>query len=224
MPSDKGAAGKPRNLLTRSPNINEVGMDQEQQGEGDLAEPVPDTDGLPVLLPPPSDYQAGDLIEMYDDGDRAALLAVCLGHINGTYHLYTANGKWMPMSRINSHFVVKNFVSEMEMEPAFEKLPKDDLPPETLRAMRELKMGPDRVSGAQLLRKMARFQEQYEKVLQSFATSFEKAHEILAEGKERYLTLEQMATRLMGKAGDAAPLEHVHRPASLICCPPYYHQ
>lgn len=212
MPTDKGDAGKPRNLLTRSRNIDEVGMNQED-GKDDLAEPLSDTDGSPVLLPPPSDFQAGDLIELQENGDRIALMAVCLAFINGTYHFYTATGRWVPLTTVSTHFVVKKFVSDAELEPVVEKLPKGDVSAETLRAMRDLKMGPDRVSGAQLLRRMARFQEQSEVVLQRFATRFEKAHETLAQGKERYLTLDQIATRLMGK-------ESALRPSNSLITPP----
>ncbi|ROW10962.1 hypothetical protein VMCG_01038 [Cytospora schulzeri] len=204
MPTDKGDSGKPRNLLTRSRNVEEVGAEQED-GKGDLAEPVPDTDGSVDLLPPPSDFQAGDLIEMFENGDRIALLAVCLGYIDGTYHFYTATGKWYPLTRVSTKFLVRNFVSQNELQPVIDKLPKGDVSYETMKAMKELKMGPDRMCGAMLLRRMSKFLDQSEIVLQKFATRFESAHETLVEGDERYLTLEQIASRLMKSKGALNP-------------------
>ncbi|KUI66014.1 Mitochondrial protein cyt-4 [Cytospora mali] len=209
MPSDNGDAAKPRNLLTRARNLDEVASGQED-GTAKADQPVPDKDGLFELFPPPSSFKAGDLIEMHEDGERMALLAVCLGYINGSYHFYTATGKWHPAQGMSTHFVVRDFASEKDMGPVIEKLPKGDLPEETLRMMRELKMGPDRTCGAVLLRKMAKFQEQAEIVLQRLATRLENAHKILAEEDARYLTLEQMASHLMGR-----PLNVPLNPASL---------
>lgn len=209
MPTDKGDAGRPVNLLTRSRNVDDVGL-VEQDDKVELGEPLPDTDGSVDLLPPPSDFQAGDLIEMHEDGERMSLLAVCLGFINGTYHFYTATGKWHPVSRMSTHFLVRNFVSKEELEPVIDKLPKGDVSYETLRAMKELKMGPDRACGAVLLRRMAKFLEQSEIVLQKFATRFESAHETLAGEHERVLTLEQIASRLMEVKGPLGP--HANAP------------
>ncbi|ROW14716.1 hypothetical protein VPNG_03769 [Cytospora leucostoma] len=199
MPSDNGPAGQPRNTLTRAriPDDLEVAG---QEPRSELDQPLPDRDGSLETLSPPTDFKAGDLIEMYEDGDRVALLAVCLGHFNDMYHFYTATGKWHPTPRVSTHFIVKNFVEEKELEPVLAKLP-EELTPETLQAVKQLKLGPDRTSGAGLLKKMAKFKELTEVVLQKYATRFENAHETLAQSDERYFTLEQIASRLMSKNG-----------------------
>lgn len=212
--TDKGEPGRPRNSLTRSRNVDEVSLG-EADDRGELGEPLPDTDGSLDPLPLPSDFQAGDLIELHDDGDRVSLLAVCLGFIDGTYHFYTATGKWHPMLKAATHFLIRNFVSEKELQPVVDKLPKGDVSYETMRAMRDLKMGPDRACGAQLLRKMAKFSELSEVVMQKYATRFECAHETLAQGNERYFTLEQIASRLMGPKGSLAPANVPIQPYAL---------
>lgn len=194
-PADNGRAGEPRNLLTRSRHVDELGLGSEEGP--DLDQPLSDGDGFLELLPPPSEFKAGDLVELQEYGDRMSLMAVCLGNIHGVYHFYTATGKWYPVPRLTTHFVVKNFAPNKALEPVIDKLPKEALPWETLKTMKDLKMGPDRKSGGELLRMMLKFQEKAEADLQRFATRFENAHGILAHKRERYLTLDRIAARLI---------------------------
>jgi hypothetical protein len=195
--ADNSGPGKARNVLIRPRHLEEL---EPEEGEPTaLDQALPDSDGLLDLLPPPSEFKAGDLIELHDDGDRTAMLAICIGNIHGVYHFYTMSGRWHPTPIATSHFVVRNFVGDESLKPVIDKLPKEALPFETLRAMKELKMGPDRVSGAALLRTMHKFQQKMEAALQQHATRLQDAHEILASGQDRYLTLEQIATRLINR-------------------------
>ncbi|POS69695.1 cytochrome-4 [Diaporthe helianthi] len=195
IPKDSGGPGRARNLVIRARLLDEI---EPEEGEPTaLDEALPDSDGLLDLLPAPSQFRAGDLIELQDDGDRASMLAVCLGNFHGIYHFYTMNGKWYPTPITKSQFVVRNFADDKALRPVIEKLPKEALPFETLRAMKDLRMGPDRASGAALLRTMNTFQENTQVALQQYATRFQNAREILAGGKDRYLTLEQITSRLL---------------------------
>jgi hypothetical protein len=197
IPADNGGPGRARNVLTRARNLDEL---EPQEAEPTaLDQPLPDSDGLLDLLPPPSAFEAGDLVELHDDSERTAMLAVCLGNIHGVYHFYTMSGKWLPAPMTTSHFVVRNFVDEAALKPAIDKLPKEALPFETLKAMKNLKMGPGRASGAALLRAMQRFQQKMDAALQQYATRLENAHEILGSGQDRYLTLEQITARLISE-------------------------
>lgn len=195
LPADSGGAGKARNLLTRARHLDELRLDDGERT--DLDQPLPDSDGFLDLLPAPSQFRAGDLIELLEDGDRMAILAICLGNFHGVYHFYTVTGKWHPTPKASSNFVIRNFVAEKLLHPVIDKLPKEALPWETLRAMKQLKMGPDRESGGALLRAMLKFQQRAEAALQKHATRLESAHQILADGHDRYLTLEQITTRLI---------------------------
>lgn len=211
VPADKSGPGRARNVLIRPRHLDEL---EPEEGEPTaLDEALPDNDGLLDLLPPPSDFKAGDLIELLqEDGDRTPMLAICLGNIHGIYHFYTTTGKWHPTPLTTSNFVVRNFVGEESLNPVFDKLPKDALPLETLRAMKELKMGPDRASGAELLRAMFDFQQKTGDALQKYATRLQNAHEILASGQDRHLTLEQIAIRLINrqsKKGDRSVPSHI---------------
>lgn len=202
LPKDSTGPGKARNLVIRARLLDEVEPDEREPTA--LDEALPDNDGLLDLLPLPSQFRAGDLIELQDDGDRVAMLAVCLGNFHGIYHFYTMTGKWHTTPMVKSHFVVRNFVDDEALKPIIEKLPKEALPLETLRAMKDLKMGPDRASGAALLRTMNTFQQNTQVALQQHATRFQNAHEILASEKDRHLTLEQIASRLTKRKGGRA--------------------
>ncbi|KAG6363219.1 hypothetical protein INS49_008315 [Diaporthe citri] len=197
VPADYGSSGKVRNLLTRARHLDELRLDE---GEGaDLEQPLPDSDSFLDLLPPPSEFKAGDLIELQEDSDRAAILAICLGNLHGIYHFYTITGKWHPTPKTSSNFVVRDFVGAQLLQPIVDKLPKEALPFETLRAMKELKMGPDRESGGALLHVMLKFQQKAEAAVQQYAIRLENAHEILSKGHDRYLTLDQVATSLIDR-------------------------
>ncbi|KAG8164596.1 hypothetical protein KVR01_004871 [Diaporthe batatas] len=199
LSKDSLVPGKARNLSVRARPLGEI---EPEEGEPTaLDEALPDSDGLFDLLPPPSRFRAGDLIELQDDGDVVPLLGVCLGNFHGIYHFYTTSGKWFPTPTVTSHFVVRNFVDDEALQPVIDKLPKEALPLETLRAMKDLKMGPDRASGAALLRTMNIFQQKMQVALQQHATQFQNAHEILASEKDSYLTLEQIASRLTKRKG-----------------------
>lgn len=196
LATDYGGPGKARNVLTRPRHLDELRLDE---GDGaDLEQPLPDSDSFLDLLPPPSDFKAGDLIELSGDGDRVPILAICLGNFHGIYHFYTITGKWHPTPKASSNFVVKGFVGAQYLQPIIDKLPKEALPFETLRAMKDLKMGPDRESGGVLLRTMLKFQERAEADVQRYATRLENAHEILAK-HDRYLTLTQAANTLIDR-------------------------
>lgn len=146
------------------------------------------------------------MIEFQEEGNRTALQAVCLGHINGFYHFYTITGKWVPGRRISSHFVVRGFVDEKILQPIIEKLPQEVLPLETLRTMANMKLGPDRVCAAELLRKMIKFQQDTDTILQRYATKFEKAHDIVSKTGKRYVTLNEVYTCLFSHEKKPVPL------------------
>lgn len=195
VPADYGSTGNTRNLLTVARHLGEVRLNE---GEGaELDQPLPDSDSLLDLLPPPSEFKAGDLIELQDDADRMGILAICLGSLHGIYHFYTITGKWQPTLKVVSNFIVRGHVPKKILQPAIDQLPKEALSLETLRAMKELKMGPDRESGGTLLRDMLKFQQKAEATTQQYATRLENAHEILANGRDSHLTLVQIASRLI---------------------------
>lgn len=197
VPADTGGAGSVQNLLTRARHLDELRLDEGDRA--DVGQQLPDSEDFLDLLPPPSEFKAGDLIDLQGVGDRMSVLAACLGNIHGVYHFYTITGKWYPTLKTTSNFVARNFFDEEQLQPVIEKLPKEALPFETLKAMKELKMGPDRESGGPLLRHMVKFQQKAEAVFQKHAPRLEKAHEILAKDGDSHLTLEQITTRLIPK-------------------------
>lgn len=214
MPADHGNTGTARNSLTRARHLDELRLDQGESAG--LDQPLPDSDSLLDLLPPPSDFKAGDLVELQEAGDRIGVLAICLGNLHGVYHFYTSTGRWHPAGQTSSNFVVRNFVSKDILQPAIERLPKEALPLETLRAMKDLKMGPNREAGGELLRKMLNFQKRAEATIQEHATRLENAHEILANDRKSHVTLAEIAHKLKvsnGNIGRILPhiLYAVHR-------------
>lgn len=201
MIPDSAESGRTINLLTRARNLSELSLDEEDRSS-DLDQPFSDSDGSLEFLPSPSDYRAGDLIEHREDGERLPLLGICLGHVNGYYHFYLNTGQWAPLLKVRTKFVVRNFVDEKHVKPLVDKLPKETLPIETLRSMSKMKLGPDRVCGAELLRKMTQFQQASDRVLQEYAPRFENAHELVAEAGARYATLPKIHEHVIGTAKD----------------------
>lgn len=200
MPVDVGDSAGPRNTGTRARVVDESAL---ERAASDLTadQQFLDRDGSVDFLPPPSAFEAGDVFEYREEGDRNGIpiIAVCLGYINGHYHFYTANGLWAVASAINTNFIQRNFATEAEMRPVIEKLPKGKLSKAEVHEMRLRGQGPDRVAGAALLHKMNQFVEDTDEMLQKYATRFEKAHEIVSAGDERYLTLDQIKDRLLAK-------------------------
>lgn len=201
MAVDTSDAGGPRNIGTRARVVDESALENAGADDSTTDQHFLDRDGLLDLLRPPSTFEAGDVFEYREEGEGVGqpVVAVCLGYINGFYHFYTAHGKWAVSLGATTHFFHRNFASEAEMRPVIEELPQGDLSLDDMRQMSRRGMGPSRVAGAVLLRKMTQFLQATDEVLQQYATQFERAHEIVARGDERYLTLEQIRQRLLAK-------------------------
>lgn len=205
MRNDNGGSGRPRNSLTKTPQPDQLSLETENL-DSPADTPFPDGDGSIDLLPPPSVFCAGDLIEYHGEGGRMAIVAICLGHINGYYHFYTSTGKWSTVTNITTHFVVRNFVDKQALQPVIDKLPKGDLSLDTLRSMKRMNMGPDRVCGSHLLDKMHKFMLESDLVLQKHALSLENAHELVAKDGRRYVTLLEIYACVIGKAKGMKPV------------------
>lgn len=202
---DSPEAGATSNILTRTRSIRELPWDGGDR-RSDLDQPLPNIDGSVDFIPTPTDFRAGDLVEFREDGERLSLLAICLGHHNGCYHFYLNTGEWAPMLKMKTKFVIRHFVDEKTVEPLLEKLPKERLPIETLRAMSKMKLGPDRVSGAELLRRMNRFQYDSDRVLQQYSPRLENAHELVAEADKKYATLSEIHELVIASAEKYKPV------------------
>lgn len=189
--TESNDTGKPVNLLTRPRGMNDVSWEGEGR-DAALDQPIPDTDGSFGWFAAPTDCRPGDLVEHIEEGERLSKLGICLGFLNGYYHFYLATGEWAPKSKLRAKFLVRNFVPESEVRPLVEKLPKERLSLEALWALSKRKLGPDRVCGAELLRKMAQFQVESDEVLQKYSTRLEKAHDLLLETGESYVTLHEI--------------------------------
>lgn len=201
MVEDTSDAAGPRNVGTRPRGVDDSALERAV-ADSAADQHFLDRDGsLDLLLPSPSRLGAGDIFEYRDGGDRGGppTIAICLGHMRGHYHFYTANGLWITSPGATTHFAFRNFASEAEMQPVIAKLPQGDLSLEAMREMSRQGKGPDRVAGAALLRKMGQFLQATDEMLQKYATQFEKAHEIVSEGDDKYLTLEHIKQRLLAK-------------------------
>lgn len=141
----------------------------------------------------PSDYETGDLVELADENTRASCLAVCLGHINGAFHLFTQDGKWRVATIFKSGFIVPKFATKDMLNPLVAKLPIENLSYDEMVAMARSEFAPDRAAGAQLVSKMIAFSQAAEEVTQKFGVTLDRMHKLLTQGKVgRYLTLKEM--------------------------------
>lgn len=153
---------------------------------------------------------------MADEYTKASCLAVCLGHINNAFHLYTQDGRWRVAPTFKSHFVVPKFASQSMLEPLVAKLPTENLSLDEMTAMTTSEFAPDRAAGAQVLAKMVAFLHATEEVTQRFGVTLDRIHKRLTDAKVgRYLTLKEMHHVLFdgGKKAPANPivLYAIHR-------------
>ncbi|KAF3769073.1 RNB-domain-containing protein [Cryphonectria parasitica EP155] len=194
---DAGEAGQPQNLLTRPRHANQIGQINEEWRPG-LEQPFQDSDGALESLPGPTDFQPGDLIEHLGDSERVPHLAIYLGYRNDLYHFYTITGEWKVIAKLSSQFVIRKFVSKDMLQPVLDKLPGEHLSREAVRARMQMNQdqGPDRITGSELLRKLAKFQQKTDEALHKFGIQLERAHEIVSEAGDRYVTLDQIQSRL----------------------------
>lgn len=190
-------------------------MDVDLETLAELDEPITDSDDVLDIVQP-SDYQAGDLVELSDDTTRDTSLAVCLGYINGAFHLFTQSGRWNVVLGFKPRFVVPNFVDKETLEPLIAKLPTENLSYEAMSSMSKTEFAPDRAAGGQLLSQMAQFLQAAEEVTQKFGVTLDRIHGLLTHAKtNRYLTLMEIHRVLFdgGKKAPATPsvLYAIHR-------------
>lgn len=179
----------------------------------ELNETITDSDDTFDVVTP-DDIQAGDLLELSGSNAKTTVLAICLGYINGFYHTYTQDGRWYVSRNLRPRFAVRHFVSQGELEPVLVKLPKTNLPFETMMNISQSNLAPDRVAGAQLLARMATFLRLTEQVMQRFGISLEKVHTLLTQAKaHRYLTIHDIYSVLFKEVAPNTPsvLYAIHR-------------
>lgn len=169
-----------------------------------LDEPFINSDDVLDVVSP-SEYQAGDLVELANDATRDVIMAICLGYINGAYHLFTQNGEWRVALNFKSRFVISNFANTQVLEPVIARLPKEQLSFDEMSKLAESDFGPDRAAGKELLTRMVAFLQATEEVTQKFGVTLDKIHLLLIEADAgRYFTLKQIHTILF-RGGSLAP-------------------
>lgn len=162
----------------------------------DNYQPLFEGDDLVDLRSSASDIQPGDLVELTADTLRLQMLAVCLGTFNGYQHFYTSAGKWFTSLGLTTLFVVKKFVDKSTVQKVADTLPSTSGSPDLLNVLQDLKAGPSRDVGANLLRQMNDFQNEARLVYQSSAAKLDNAYQILS-GTERLMSLNDIADALL---------------------------
>ncbi|KAH8878857.1 RNB-domain-containing protein [Thozetella sp. PMI_491] len=157
-------------------------------------------DGLMDLRSDTSRLEAGDLLELTSESWNSDILAVCLGNFNGLDHFYTHTGKWLTSTSIRTRFIVKRFIRNLEeLRPVLDELPPRDTPLETIRRLQDLRVGPSRNAGAELLASMHRFQSEARRTHQTHINRFRSVLKNFGNG-ERLMTLYQMAEKTLPEA------------------------
>lgn len=179
-------------MLTRTANLKDLDFENTE-----LYESITNSDEVLDVVASP-EYQAGDLVELSDDTQRDAALAICLGYINGAFHLLTHNGAWRVARNPNVGFVVPKFVNKAMLSDIIAKLPIENMSVEAMIAMSQTEFAPDRSAGSALLSRMTAFQQAVEVVTQKFGVTLDRMHSILTKATpKRYLTLAEMYSILL---------------------------
>ncbi|KAI2629047.1 hypothetical protein GGS21DRAFT_527201 [Xylaria nigripes] len=190
MEADLPPEGDLNNSMTRPQNNATVEFDFE------ASSPMFTGDELTDLRSDDATLNCGDLVELSTNVSRRPVLAISLGNINGYEHYYTINGKWFSASGINKLFVLNQFVNQSELEPILAEIPSNANG--TFNELQELKDGPSRVAGMELLRKMLEFSHASEVVYQAHAESLDASSHLICHPTEhQYLTLDEIAERLI---------------------------
>ncbi len=192
LPCDNGKLGDARNWLTRNDTPHLAELDNETQDE----RPLFDGDSLVDLRPDTGALQAGDLLEVTSDSSRIQLLAVCLGHFNGCDHYYTNTGRWFTSHNVRTLFTVSGFVDPSELQQVVAALPSPDASAAVLNVLQDLKMGPSRDVGADLLRKMHNFEAETVAIHQANAGRLDNAYKSMGSAGG-YKTLVELADALL---------------------------
>ncbi|TPX16637.1 uncharacterized protein E0L32_003578 [Thyridium curvatum] len=185
--------GAPENSLTRTVSPFMVHLDDDEVP----AQPLFDGEELAEVRCDTTLVQAGDLVEVSSSSWRVALLAVCLGRFNGYDHFYTNTGKWFTSQSLRTLFKVDGFVKEDELGPVIEALPSVESPIETLNTLQDLKMGPSRNVGANLISRMQAFAAESDTVHQANCARLDNAFELLEQDDARYMSLDEIANALL---------------------------
>ncbi|OTA64504.1 RNB-domain-containing protein [Hypoxylon sp. EC38] len=188
--SDFADIGELSNTITRPQNVTMATFD--------VSSPLFDGDELGDLRAEDANIKPGDMVELSSDGTRRPMLALSLGRFNGYEHYYTSSGKWFTGLGVKTLFVVHNFVEPAELEPVIKELPSTATPLEAMNALQDLGHNPSRSTGAHLLRKMLKFQQEAEAVYQANAGTLDASSAFIGDPvKHRYLTLHEIAELLL---------------------------
>ncbi|KAK5624667.1 hypothetical protein RRF57_000383 [Xylaria bambusicola] len=192
MLSDLASHGSLSNSHTRPMNVSMMQFDPDD------STPLFFGDELADLRSDDAMLSAGDLVEIYSEGSRRPVVAVCLGRIHGYEHFYTVSGKWFSAMGIRTLFVINNFATMDELKPIIDALPQVETSIEELNMLQDLGEGPSQAAGAVLLRKMLEFIQSAEAVYQANAGTLDASSSFIGDPvKHRYLTLHEIAELLL---------------------------
>ncbi|KAJ8118756.1 hypothetical protein ONZ43_g3927 [Nemania bipapillata] len=192
MLSDFADQGELNNNITRPQNVGMVQIDVDDSSPLFAGDELVDLRSADAML------GAGDLVELYSEGTRRPLLAICLGRIHGYEHFYTTSGKWFSAASVKTLFVVNNFATPDDMKAVIEALPTATVSIEELNILQDLGEGPSQSAGAELLRKMLQFAQKAEAVYQANAGTLDASSSFIGNPTEhRYLTLHEITDLLL---------------------------
>ncbi|CAM1507237.1 Fc.00g068780.m01.CDS01 [Cosmosporella sp. VM-42] len=141
----------------------------------------------------------GDLVEMKHTGSRTPIFAIYLGYFGDRNHFYSSNGKWVMSLGFSSIFTVANFASLAEIKPLISQIPI--AAPDDYEQLRKDDKGPSREAGAELIRKMNKFETEADNIYQTSLTTLDRARSLISDGrKTKYMSLFDIADILLPKS------------------------
>ncbi|KAM5463677.1 3'-5' RNA exonuclease complex component [Microsporum audouinii] len=155
-----------------------------------------ETDPSPFLHP-------GDLVQLrHQSGTSSGQLAVYLRTMNEQQQFYTSRGKWRIARPSEVNYITKHRFPPELLEPIFPYLPTSVVAKGTMPQL-AMEGGVPRHIGAALLSLILEFETAASTVFAENSNTLNSIHERLATDTEPVLlTLEQIATQLLGRDSD----------------------
>ena len=189
VPLSTNTSDASQNLYTQSgedENLKLLSHDERDEEVEDVAGTTmePDTDdSTPSLFGAQKYLRRGDLVELVAGSEP--LLAIFVRNIVGQQlQFYTIRGQWVNRRKTYIRFAVPGFVNPAELGDILPYLPEEKIGGNRLNMLQPLKASAPRDAGAELIRKVSKFQQAADSVFRRNADRLNRMYELIAPMNE----------------------------------------
>lgn len=185
VPLSNNTSDASQNLYTQSgedESSEVLSQDEPDEEAEDVAGTMmePDTDdSTPSLFGAQKYLRRGDLVELVAGSEP--LLAIFVRNIvDQQLQFYTIRGEWVNRRKTYIRFAVPGFVNPAELGDILPYLPEEEIGGNRLNKLQPLKANAPRDVGAELIRKVSKFQQAADSVFRRNADRLNRVYELIA--------------------------------------------